>query len=354
MFLFLNRLPSIHTLQTEYLKLPEDEATNKDEQSTILTNESLLLLLISFQQSNTIASNTKDNLLHQQFVKKLTSSKIASPDTELPKKYGFYDGLVSLFSQTEGLCEDSVLQILNQIMYCFAEDAMEEDQPCQYFKWNLISYQGVSQLVSRLVDIFSKFPNSFYSRIAENDLPSLMFVLSALLQIKDNEKAKYYCGNGLANEEGKMNTLAENVIKILCLPFALDLDQSLLYEILCSLYQSSTIGSLLLLLSKPSMIDNKDETSIVVGLIARLVLTDEMFISQLKSLFNGPDNFDMLFKDLLFSSSDNAIRCDVLAILSHLARQSADTSRVVSRIFEQENGKLRVSETKTRVTTNVT
>ncbi|XP_066932219.1 serine/threonine-protein kinase 36-like [Clytia hemisphaerica] len=329
------KLPSVQTLQTEYLKLPLDETEDRYEQSILLTNESLFFLLISFQQSQ----NTKDNnLLHQQFAKKMITTKTTSPDIELPMKYGFYDGLISLFTQIEGLCEDSILQILNQIIYCLAEDSMEEDQPYQYFKWNLISYQSLSQLVSLLVNIFSKFPSSFYSRIAENDLPSLMFVVSALLQIKDDEKVKYCSGNGLTDNIDRVDTLTENVIKILCLPFALDLDQSLLYEILCSLYQSSTIGSLFFLLSKPSMIDNQEETSIVVGLIARLVLTDEMFISQLKSLLNGPENFDMLFKDLLFSSSDNAIRCDVLAVMSHLARQSADTSRVVSRIFEQENG----------------
>ena len=370
----------------------------------------------------------------------------------LPLNHGFYDGIVTLLAahstflsssvsvSSDGsthhrhhhqdsktlsdgvelnfpvICEEIVLGILRDLFAVFTgsfisedeheheennkgeklkeeseEDETEDiqDKSPFLFKWELLSYHGITLAVRLLVNVFTRFPNAFYTHLDERQAGILIHVLGTLLHLINDTNGDRNVGSGgsgrkaskfrfissqLSNDKNTKNkedvrtknerieqdantkmSLQSNIVKILCLPFALELDQTVLYTILCSLHQNSALESLLRAASAHQHSSNssnnnnksvigspegEEQTSIIVGLVARLVLTDEMFVAQLKGLLSNDHKtwIRILIQKLLFESRDTGVRCDVLAVLSHLARQSADGARLGMRVFEQDDG----------------
>ena len=334
--------PSLQSLKTEYLA--HHHVSQTDVNAGII--EYLFLLLIGSQYM-VDESNDHSSLVHKQFIEKLVAIDVTKTkceeEVEFPAKHGVYDGIIlTLYSvnASNELNETTLLAIMVEMISCFAEDSYEEEEnPIEYCKWNLISYQGMIVFVNLMVDIFTRLPNAFATMIPEERVSSVMYALGLLLQIDSQQKSRFSCTSKRLIHSLDDN-LTAGVTKVLCLPFALDLEQSLTYEILCSLYQCQTLNSLLTCVQTQPLRKDREQTSIVVGLIARLVLTDEMFVAQFKGLLNDSTGLENLLTEFIFESKDTGVRCDMLAILSHLARQSSDNSRIVGRIFQQNEGLL--------------
>ena len=318
---------------------------------------------------------------------------LAASSTSSPGSDG---GQISATQQETGvgntmMCEETILDVLCDLLTIFSggslndkggdnyeeeDDEERKDRCCEIekeggvgtgekevesFRWDLLSYHGIAHSISLLVGIFARFPNAFCTKLDECQAAVLIHVLGSFLRIttaaaatNDEGVTKPRLSSQLYNNMPKTDfdckdTLQSDIVKILCLPFALELDQTVLFGILCALHQSATLESLFkaaLVLHNSSVIANpgataaaEEQTSIIVGLVARLVLTDEMFVSQLKTLLNGNRPWIReLVQKILFESRDTGVRCDVLAVLSHLARQSADGARLVMLVFEQDNG----------------
>lgn len=329
----------MQSLKTEYLA--HHHVSQADGDAGII--EYLFLLLIGIQYM-THQSSDESSLVHEQFIEKLEAIDVTKMQCEgeiaFPGNHSIYDGVIlTLYrvNATTGLCAKALLAILVEMISCFAEDSYEEeDNPIEYCKWNLLSYQGVVVFVELLVDILTRFPNAFATRIPEDRISSVMYAFGLLLQIDEQQRSRFSCTN--QRLLSLRDNLTTGVTKILCLPFALDLEQSLTYEILCSLYQCQTLNSLLTCVQTLPFREDREQTSIVVGLVARLVLTDEMFVAQFKGLLNDSTGLENLITEFIFESKDTGVRCDMLAILSHLARQSSDNGRIVSRIFQENEG----------------
>lgn len=400
----------MQSLKAEFIQTDLDD---DDEESNDNELAMLLLLLIGLQYSLLSGSchgsddNTADDtsLVQQQFVKKLFHVKVKNSThvaEEHPHSdYGYcgkYDGCaLCLYYVNKHVAspEDTVLKITCDIVSCFGDDAYGENDPTEFLKWNLLSYQGISITLQLLNDVFSKSPNALYTQIPEERIPTVIHTLSQLLRIdhekivsKDSpdsaeavSKTSLESPNKTASRYSIVNSttlfssvdketkrsIEKNLVKILCLPFAIELEQSLSYEILCALHQSNTMDSLFQhvhrLLNNDSQgnqsrysNDDDEQLGVVVGLIARLVLTDEMFIAQLKALLRRSEIGDV-FRVFLYgkscdgivvnssnskknsNSNSNCIRCDMLAILSHLARQSVDSVEAVTETLCVDTGK---------------
>ena len=278
-------------------------------------------------------------MIEQQFIEKLNSFNVAPLQATktiplLPLNHGFYDGIVALLAapsssttvafdgstqhQDSGrtsdcvvesstspmICEEMLLRVIRDLFSVFSGNSLTEDEEeheksddlenedykdtgaevedlndrstsSSHLKWDLLSSHGITITVKLLVDVFTKFPNKFYTNFDERQSGILIHVLGTLLRFANNDNdgssisgrsgiegnrkrsSKFTSSddkNTNINKDDKtkdnhieknINTLQIDVVKILCLPFALELDQTVLYAILCSLHQSSALESLL-------------------------------------------------------------------------------------------------------------
>ena len=271
-------------------------------------------------------------LVNQPFIKKVLSTDInLNPVTELPLHHGKYDGVIFLLYQFH--CrhhnDDYILVILSELLCCCGDNILNGKES---FRLDILSYSGICKLIDLLSQVLLQTPSKIYTKIKEDMLPNIMFVLSTFIQERClYTMSKYDNANKvLATNTKDMEIL---IIKILCLPFAVDLDHSVFYELCCSIHKTNVLRSLILITKL-----DKIDINIVVGLIARLVLTDEMFSSQLKSLFAHNEILD-IFKGILFNQENVNVLSDLLAVLSHLSRQSSDSVTMVTNLFMDDKGK---------------
>ncbi|EDO31544.1 predicted protein, partial [Nematostella vectensis] len=73
------------------------------------------------------------------------------------------------------------------------------------------------------------------------------------------------------------------------------------------------------------------------GLVCRLVLSDEMFVTQFAK-YVIKEKAELFFTSLLSTDSPVSIVCDVIAILSHVARSSSEYVSTVISILAGDRG----------------
>lgn len=284
----------------------------------------------------------EDTTSHDAFLQKLFQTDINNETIHLPMQHGKYDGLVFAHyvdhqrSPNDVTTEDTVIQQICQIFYYFGEQLLTDASGgCeQCLNWEILSSEGIALNAQLLNEILSKSINKIYVKSVEELFPHIVFILTTLLQREHfDEIAKYKTSNDEISSVASPLQIELIIVKILCIPFSVDLDESLLYEILCAIHRSDTLKSLIQV-SK----DTKDR-NVIVGLMTRLVLTDEMFVSQLKSLVTDDEEMLFLFSTLFLQYEDVNLLCDMLAILSHLTRQSSDNIAVITKIFHSDQGK---------------
>ena len=274
------------------------------------------------------------NKLSRTFYEKLMTTNTSSNAIfHLPMHHGKYDGIIyalHILNQSEHYSVDNVIQILTSILLCFV-DIVRKSQVIvdlarmKYF----LSFDGLLHLIHIFNVILMKSPKFIYTKITEDNLPKIYFILSSLLLSSSQELIlSHRCKNPIFSESAKHINMSSSIVKVLCLPLSINMDQSLFYEVLCSCHKSMILESLLSLTENSEL----DDINIAVGLFARLVLTDDMFVSQLKSLLAHKTIINLLKNLLKFNM---VVISDVLAVLSHLARQSADYVKVISNVFEK-------------------
>ena len=305
----------------------------------------LYLLLIGMRyQASDMDDNSAETTssTHRLFIESLLNININSGEVipRIPCGHGKYDGLVAILYHFYGngeameFSEKLTLTLVCELLSCFEMNVYsQQDFLGDPLQWFLLSYEGICTTLKLLDQIFSKTPNAFYTHIPEEKITTLMNTICLLLQsdVSDNR-----------NDRIEKSSFEKDLVKILCLPFAVDLDQSFFYEILCVLQQNNVIMSLFKhvkhrLKDVGGSNQTNDQLGVIVGLIARLVLTDEMFIAQFKTLLQQ-DEIKQIVVLFLYEYQENCIRCDVLAILSHLARQSSDSINVITETLRREKG----------------
>ena len=268
-------------------------------------------------------------LINKQFFEKLLALEINQiPVIVLPLKHSKYDGIVYLMHNFYGtqFVDDDVIVMSCKLLCSFCGTTADGE-----FRWDLLSFNSLSKLVELLSQMLMQSPNKLYTNISEDIVPEVLMSLSKLIQESCLHIMPQYRSSNKVLLASTCD-LEANVVKILCLPFAIDMEQSLFYEICCSLHKGKLLQSLVFITRH-----NTVDINVVVGLIARLVLTDEMFASQIKNLFVRKEILDLL-PSLLFDQENINVLSDMLAVLSHLSRQSPDSVAMVTRLFVKDKG----------------
>lgn len=143
-------------------------------------------------------------------------------------------------------------------------------------RWDLLSFEAVVQSVRLLTNLFTRFPHAFVTRLDPKHSIGLMYALGSLLRLDAGDRKRHsseirLCNGNTNGDNGNsytnsshnskndkenrtstdagdhmsIETLRRGIVKIMCLPFALDLEQTVLFEIMCSLHQSEALKFLL-------------------------------------------------------------------------------------------------------------
>lgn len=309
---------STNSLECDYLQADQN------------TKLSLLLLItmhnIKFQNDNQFK-------LSQQFLDDVSSTLINSDIIKkTPLNHGKYDSVVFLYSRFyRDEPKHFYIEKLCLILFC----CFNNSEGLAGFNPDILSCDGVSCLIHVVNDMLTRSPNNLCQNLSEDDLPKLFSIFGLLIQKETRQSlcVKYKTNNQVINYT-KMINLEDTLVRLLCLPLAVEMDQSLSYEILCSFYQTDVLLSLMLLTNS-----QKIDINTVVGLIARLVLTDDMFVSQLNTMLARQDIMD-LFKKLMIDQQNTVVLCDSLALVNHLARYSTDSACAVLKLFAEDQSDL--------------
>ena len=242
--------------------------------------------------------------------------------------YGIYDGYVRMLNflnNNNDIAIDSkeMLTRLTKLLILFGKSGNQNVSISSLFHRSLcLSFNEVCTLTRMLCSTLTKSPFTVYAKIPEEVLPQCVGVLCKLLQLGDMTTL------GTSKD---FEDLQISVIKIFIVPFVVDLDNSVLYSIMTQFYENNVLEYLL------QIVKHTKHCEIVVGLITRLVLTGEMMLGQLKTLFHKEEYFQTI-QLLIMREADEPILCDLLAFVTHYLRYSVDDNGLVIKLFQSSKG----------------
>lgn len=120
------------------------------------------------------------------------------------------------------------------------------------------------------------------------------------------------------------------IIKIFYFPFAVDIEEHLLHDALSVFYEYRLIPNLLEFSSKFLPVEDLE---LALGLIARLVLSDEIFVTQLARDVTN-QKVEPFLASLMSAENSVTLLNDVIAILSHVSRSSSEYVSMVTRVLQ--------------------
>ena len=285
----------------------------------------LLVILSHLLEHNPeLFRSTNADIVH-----KISNMKIIPFENKMTQNYGIYDGYVRMLkflNNNNDIAVDSkeMLTRLTKLLILFGKSGNQNVSINSLFHRSLyLSFNAVCTLTRMLCSALTKSPFIVYAKIPEEILPQCVGVLCKLLQLDDMTT--------LDTSSEDIEDLQISVIKIFIVPFVVDLDNSVLYSIMTQFYENNLLEFLL------QLVKHTKYCEIVVGLITRLVLTGEMMLSQLKTLFHKEEYFQTI-QLLIMREDDEPILCDLLAFVTHYLRYSVDDNGLVIRLFQSSKG----------------
>lgn len=199
-------------------------------------------------------------------------------------------------------------------------------------EWTLLSPSGLAAALQVILIVFTKEPFHCVPPFCKADDVVMLTVSSLLSQ-------RFLAI--LASSESKEQDLSEVVLDIvlhicqlLCFPFALDTHEMMLAAILASFRQCLFVEKLV---SACQRYVPLQMTEVPMGLMSRLVLSEEGFMNQFCDSVSKL-KAESYFTSLLSSQAPSEVQCDMLSICSHLARSGAHHLVLLKAILSGEKG----------------
>jgi fused len=134
-----------------------------------------------------------------------------------------------------------------------------------------------------------------------------------------------------------VNKFIVTICQILCFPFAIDANE----DIVTKVYKifkdfnlfNKILGACMDCNSKSSVLD------VPIGLITRLILTDEDLVELMIDQLNETKVADFMSKLLYDSGTSDNVIADLLSIFSHLSRKSQDVVEIIIKILQKDDKK---------------
>ncbi|XP_033099504.1 serine/threonine-protein kinase 36-like [Anneissia japonica] len=315
-----------------------------DSQIASQTSAAALLISQLLFYGVSIELPTKD-LLHAMHSALTDLSQIC---IRCPFDYGVLDGLILLLCQFLSVEEKTASQLLiesgvwKMMWYRLSQalginndadnsmplqDLEEELDPTCQPDWNLISPSALMASTQIIMIVFTSEPFQCCSQLVDTE-GIVMICISTLISTDFLHQLANFTSEEFDFKD-MVVSLVLQISQLLCFPFALDISDTLVEDILSSYHQSLLLPKLLaacLLYLEPGTLE------VPVGLMSRLVLSDELFISQ---FVQATANFkaEPLIAGLLSSSCPETVQADTLSICSHLARSSSDHMPLLQQVL---------------------
>ncbi|XP_077995717.1 serine/threonine-protein kinase 36-like [Glandiceps talaboti] len=256
-----------------------------------------------------------------------------------PFDYGVLDGLLLLLCQFLSVRESTVANlVLDSNVWSMVwhrliqmlrvndpttnmpihdiEDGEEPLESINTPEWNLISPSGLMAAVQLATQVFTQEPMQCVPLLVDPD-GIVTLCLTTLLS------PEFLAGlQKKATDESNYSEMIVDIVlqvsQLLCFPFAIDVNDNLMTSVLESMLQSQVIFKLVYV-CKAYLLPH--QLSVPIGLIARLVLSDSVFVTQFTEAVHEC-KAESLLATLISNQCSEAIRADALSVYAHLARTS--------------------------------
>ncbi|XP_064425478.1 serine/threonine-protein kinase 36 [Latimeria chalumnae] len=190
-------------------------------------------------------------------------------------------------------------------------------------EWNFLSPMGLETFLSLALLVFTKSPHQCLPLLASQDTV-VMATLNKLLSphflchlSQTPMLAGAEAGGGTGDKGDRIHLLILQVCQLLCFPFAVDVDEAELRDILTALLESEITGKLVQVCMHHLPLP---QSEVPMSLLCRLALSDEAFIHQFVEAVSNAKASDYLRSALL--TDQGLLVTDLLSLLSHMARAS--------------------------------
>lgn len=301
-----------------------------------------------------------------------------------PFKYGVIDGLVMLLNQmlTQGeqmiadqFLETGLWDLLWQRIATFLKPENEENTDLN-FDWTFMSPNGYLYLLQLSTRMLTMSSQNCIALILKDDnvmFDALGYILSDrfLASIKQNydpkndlESFNLHSRHGsiiLSNRthddfDSSVSTISDinenygdylvgefiiNICQIICFPFAIDSSEEVLGRTYKIIKDYNLFNKIIQACIKNYKC-NKIKMDIPMGLITRLILTDDDLVQLMVNQMLNSSELADFFATLLYSkNSSESLIGDMYTIFSHLSRKSEDIVGCLIKILNgQENFKI--------------
>ncbi|NP_778196.2 serine/threonine-protein kinase 36 isoform 1 [Mus musculus] len=249
-----------------------------------------------------------------------------------PYSCGFYDGLLILLLQLlmqvqgkPGLIRDVVgSEVWTILWHRFSmalrlpeevsaqEDDLLLSSPSSLEPdWTLISPQGMAALLSLAMAIFTQESQLCLSHLSQHG-SVLMLTLKHLL----SPSFLHHLSQAPQGPEF-LPVVVLSVCKLLCFPFALDVDADLLVGVLADLRASEVVVCLLQVCCHHLSLL---QAELPIGLLTRLALTDSASLKQFVNTVATSSRAIISFLSVVLLSDQPLMISDLLSLLTHTAR----------------------------------
>eukprot|EP00057_Strongylocentrotus_purpuratus_P007030 XP_011661504.1 PREDICTED: serine/threonine-protein kinase 36 [Strongylocentrotus purpuratus] len=348
-------MTKVPMLPLDVLSKMKDNSTVKEQAWFVQILTDLVSVMAAYVMSDVAIELNIDRLLYDTNL--AMGSKIC---VRCPFDYGILDGLLLLLCQflsidqtmvSRYLIEMGVWELIwHRLMQTLGvqeipqnpalpkddEDDEGDDDDEQVIEvicnpeWNLVSPSGLAASLQVILIIFTKEPYHCVPPFC-NANGMVMLTLSSLLS---HEFLAI-----LASSESKEQNLSElvldivlHVCQLLCFPFALDTHEMMMSAILSSFRQCLLVEKLVSACQKYVPLEM---TEVPMGVLSRLVLSEEAFLTQFCECVTK-FKAESYLSSLLSSDAPTEVRCDMLSICSHLARSGAHHLMLLKAILSGE------------------
>ncbi len=275
-----------------------------------------------------------------------------------PFNYGILDGLLMLLNQMlnqgEQMIADQILEshlwdyLWTRVLQSLKPNESDEEETLEQPDWTFLSPTGfisVLSLVSRMLTLSTHNCVALFVKDDSTMFDSLSYMLSE--RFFDSLKVFYttHPNNRQSLNQSTSTTHLDDedsveyltnefiltICQILCFPFAIEPNEHLItrmYTIVKDFNLFTKVCTACVLNAGHLVCD------IPIGLIARLVLTDEDLVQLLIEQLNNNQELANFFKHLIYNpATSDSLMADLLAIISHLSRKSEDSIQTVVKIL---------------------
>ncbi|XP_052245877.1 serine/threonine-protein kinase 36-like isoform X2 [Dreissena polymorpha] len=196
--------------------------------------------------------------------------------------------------------------------------------------WSLVSPQGLMAVLQMSVTVFTKETQQCIPNLA---VPDSIIMLTLIHLLRKEFLQSLSKGFSVEGPQLTVDLILE-VTQICCFPFAVDASEDLLGEIQVCFHSHELMPKLMFACQKYL---KEEQLETPVGLITRLVLSNNIFVDQFCTAVKDLKYIPFLCSCVAPSSPVSMV-CDTVSLCNHLVRISAQHITLVKAVIQSNKG----------------